>query len=35
MKKKYSFILGLALLGMTSCSDFLEVDSPSAFTDDT
>lgn len=34
MKKKYSFILGLALLGMTSCSDFLEVDSPSAFTDD-
>ena len=34
MKKRYNFILGLALLGTASCSDFLEVDSPSAFTDD-
>ncbi|MDO4165072.1 MAG: RagB/SusD family nutrient uptake outer membrane protein [Bacteroides sp.] len=33
MKKNILYI-GLALLGLTSCSDFLEVDAPSAFTDD-
>ena len=33
MKKKNIIFLGLALFGMSSCSDYLNVDSPSKFTD--
>ncbi|WP_163222620.1 RagB/SusD family nutrient uptake outer membrane protein [Bacteroides sp. 214] len=32
--KKNILIIGLALLGLTSCSDYLDVDSPSKFSDD-
>lgn len=34
MKKIHKLFLGLALLGGTSCSDYLEVSSPSYFTDE-
>ena len=34
MKKKNIIIAGLALLGLTACNDFLEVDAPSSVTDD-
>ena len=33
MKKKNIIFIGLALLGLSSCSDYLDVDSPSKFTD--
>ncbi|MCD8260131.1 MAG: RagB/SusD family nutrient uptake outer membrane protein [Bacteroides sp.] len=32
--KKYLLYIGLGLLGLTSCSDFLDVSSPSTFTDE-
>lgn len=34
MKKKNIFIVGLALLSMTACSDFLDVEAPSSVNDD-
>lgn len=34
MKKKNIIIAGLALLGLSACTDFLEVDAPSSVTDD-
>ena len=34
MKKKNIIIAGLTLLGLTACSDFLEVEAPSSVTDD-
>ena len=34
MKKKNIIIAGLALLGLTACNDFLEVDAPSSVNDD-
>lgn len=34
MKKRNIFIAGLALLSLTACSDFLEVDAPSSKTDE-
>ena len=32
--KRNILYLGLVLIGLASCSDFLEVESPSKFTDD-
>ena len=34
MKKKNIFLVALALLGLTSCNDYLDVDSPSKFSQD-
>ena len=34
MKKKNIIIAGLALMGLTACSDYLEVDSPSSVNDE-
>ena len=34
MKKKNIFIAGLALIGLTACSDFMEPEAPSSVTDD-
>lgn len=34
MKKIYLIVAGLIFLGLTSCNDFLEVDSPSSVNDD-
>lgn len=34
MKKKHIFIAGLALLGLSSCDDYLDVDAPSSYTED-
>lgn len=34
MKKKHIFIAGLALMGMSSCNDYLDVDAPSKYTED-
>lgn len=34
MKLKNIFLVGMAVLGMSSCNDFLDVDAPSKFTDD-
>ena len=34
MKKKNIFIAGLALLSMTACNDYLDVEAPSSVNDD-
>lgn len=34
MKKKHIFIAGLALLGVSSCDDYLDVDAPSKYTEE-
>ena len=34
MKSKYILLIGVAALAMTSCNDYLDVDAPSAYTED-
>ena len=34
MKKRNIFLVGLALLGLSSCNDYLDVDAPSKYTEE-